>query len=210
MLFGLIALSFFVSAVPFGYLFAQRMKGINLQECGSKNIGFTNATREAGVAVGILTLICDFLKGAVPLLIAKWAFAVEFSFCAPSVVSPEFFQLSYVVLASVLGHCYTPFLKGRGGKGVACGFGAMAAYIPCVALAMLLIFLVIAYYSRYVSLASISAAAALTPVSYILVPLLSFTALIALACASTVVIVRHRSNIVRLTQGTEAKFRQEG
>lgn len=208
MLIMLLISGFILASIPFGYIFAKRLSGINLQEQGSHNIGFTNAMRVAGVKVGILTLVCDLLKGALPLAVAKLVLGVEFNFFPPSMPSAEFSHLSLVVLAVVAGHCYTPFLRGKGGKGVATGFAAMAVYMPTIALSMLVIFLVISVLTRYISLASIVAALSL-PLWVYVSPAGGGFSFAILSLVAAIVLIRHQSNITRLIQGTEASFRSK-
>ena len=137
--------AYLLGSVPTGLLLARSM-GINIRECGSGNIGATNVYRTAGKKLGIMTLVGDCLKGLIPVLIAQalglfpmWVAAVG--------------------LAAFLGHVYTVFLGFKGGKGVATALGVLLGTAPLAVLFGILVFAAVLYQWRYVSLASISAAA---------------------------------------------------
>src|SRR6516162_509405 len=146
-------LSYFIGAVPFGYLIA-RWRGVNILKQGSGNIGATNVGRVLGRRFGILVFLLDFAKGAVPALLAKgWATTHELELPRDSLAVAA-------AVAAFLGHLYPIYLRFRGGKGVATATGAVSVLLPGPALAAFLIWLAVVLASRYVSLASLAAAAA--------------------------------------------------
>jgi len=188
---SLALVAFFLGSVPFGVLFARLFGKKDPREVGSGNVGATNVARAAGKVAGALTLLLDAFKGYLPVLLA-WSW----------LKSPDYVAL--VGFFAILGHCYSPFLSFRGGKGVATGLGVYLALSPLAVLMAAGVFGLVIWRWRYVSLASISAAWAMVPFIYLVQknPLLTlFTALIAL-----LITWRHRANIQRLVKGEETRF----
>ena len=183
--------AYLLGSVPTGLLLARAL-GVNIRETGSGNIGATNVYRTMGRKVGILTLIGDCLKGLIPVLVAKWLGLPDLWIAA-------------IGLAAFLGHVYTIFLRFKGGKGVATALGVFLGTSPLSVLIAVVVFALVLYKWRYVSLASI-VAAALIPVIVWLVGCKPELAVMSLAIAA-VVIFRHRENIARLRAGTESKFK---
>lgn len=187
-------------ATPFGYL-AGRMRGIDIRDYGSGNIGATNVFRVLGKRVGIPVFILDMLKGLVPVLLARWL-------AADRGIAPEWPGIAAAV-GAILGHNFTFWLGFRGGKGIATSAGVLIALLPLPLLAALLCWLVLFFTTRYVAVASIGAAVAVPATAIALhlwrgepgLPLAGFAAVI-----GTLAIWRHRSNIRRLLQGTENRF----
>lgn len=184
--------AYLVGSVPTGLLLARTLGGVDIRTTGSGNIGATNVYRTLGKKVGIMTLVGDCLKGIIPVVIAKqMGLPVEW--------------VAAVGAAAFLGHVYTIFLGFKGGKGVATALGVFLAMAPLAVLCALAVFIVVILTWRYVSLASISAAAAM-PIFILLLgnppPIVAMTLLIA-----TLVIYKHRENIDRLRNGTESKFK---
>ena len=195
-----ISIAYLLGSIPFGYLLVRIFRKQDIRATGSGNIGATNVARSGAKGLGILTLILDALKGF---------FAV---FIAQHIAAPYGFPQAYDIavcaaVAAVLGHCFPVWLGFRGGKGVATALGVFFALVPITTvLCVLAVFLVIVFFTRYVSLASIVAAAlfpvfalphapARTPIvviGYILIPL--------------IVILKHHQNIRRLLAGTEHRF----
>jgi len=183
--------AYLLGSVPTGLLLA-RAFGINIRETGSGNIGATNVYRTVGRKIGILTLVGDCLKGLIPVLVAKWLGLPDLWVAA-------------IGLAAFLGHVYTIFLRFKGGKGVATALGVFLGAAPLSLLGGLTVFAFVLYRWRYVSAASI-AAAAVIPVAVALVT--GKLELIAMSCViAAIVIFRHRENIARLRAGTESKFK---
>ena len=185
-----IAGAYLVGSVPFGYLIG-RARGVDVRTVGSKNIGATNVYRTVGKGWGLLAFLCDFLKGLLPTLAAlRWGGDADLPVC--------------VGLACVVGHTLTVFMRFRGGKGVATAFGMMIALLPYPTLAAFGVFVVTVWLSHYISLGSILAAATLGVLAWV-VPGTLLLRLVVTAIA-VFVIVKHRSNIARLTKGCENKI----
>lgn len=197
--------SFFLCAIPFGLIIA-RSHGVDVRKVGSGNIGTTNVARSVGKSASALTLLLDAGKGALCVVLARMLIpglaGVEAAAIEPT--GAQGWVLSLVYLFCVLGHIFTPYLHFHGGKGIAVGFGgALALHWP-LALGILATFIVVVIPTRYVSAASISAAAMLTLLSIVF----GFTrlAILPIALASTVVIWAHRENIERLRRHEEKQF----
>ena len=195
--------SYLLGSIPFGYL-AGRLGGIDIRKGGSGNIGATNVVRLLGKKYGYPVFILDFLKGfgavKISMLMAPGR--------PPEWNSPEIFGI-LAAMSSVLGHLYPPWLKFKGGKGVATSAGALLALAPMATLIAVAIWMIVFLLTRYVSLASVIAAVVL-PVVILLVksgdrnterPLVYSS-----ACVAAVVIWRHRSNLSRVIRGTEPRF----
>jgi len=183
--------AYLLGSVPTGLLLARSM-GVNIRESGSGNIGATNVYRTIGRKLGILTLVGDCLKGLIPVLIAKWLGLPEIWIAA-------------VGVAAFLGHVYTIFLGFKGGKGVATALGVFLGTSPLSVLFGVIVFALVLYRWRYVSLASITAAAVIPVPVWIVGASPELTAM-ALVIAA-IVILKHHENISRLRAGTESKFK---
>jgi len=195
--------SYLLGSIPFGYL-AGRLAGIDIRKAGSGNVGATNVVRVLGKEYGYPVFALDVLKGFGAVKISMLAAPGR----PPEWNSPEIIGILAAV-CSVLGHLYPPWLKFQGGKGVATSAGALLALTPEATLAGVAIWITVFWFTRYVSLASITAAAVL-PIFILLFnskaqsrgkPLLY-----ASVCVAAVVIWRHRSNLSRLIRGTEPRF----
>src|SRR4029077_375641 len=200
---GVLIGSYFLGSIPFGYL-AGRLEGIDIREAGSGNVGATNVVRVLGKRYGYPVFALDVLKGfgavKISMLMAPGR--------PPEWNSPEIFGI-LAAMSSVLGHLYPPWLKFKGGKGVATSAGALLALTPVATLIGVAIWIIVFWLTRYVSLASITAAVVL-PIIILLVswqdqnkikPLVYSS-----ACVAAVVVWRHRSNLSRLLRGTEPRF----
>lgn len=198
-LITLVLLSYLLGSIPTGFLVA-KAKGVDIRSVGSGNIGATNVFRILGKGAGIFVLTADALKGVgAVLLVAPGAAGLEAS---SGSLHPNFPALAGI--CAILGHNYTCWLNFKGGKGIATTAGVFAALAPAAFGIALAAWLVVFAASRYVSLASIVAAAAL-PLAVWLTgngPLLIgvSTALGALA------IYKHKANIQRLRAGTESRI----
>ncbi len=191
--------AYLVGSIPFGWLFA-RAKGIDIFQEGSGNIGATNVGRVLGKRIGIVVLVLDFAKGALPVTAALM-------FAGESTLRPGLLEVG-AGLAAFLGHLFPIYLGFRGGKGIATGAGVVAVLFPLAALAALLAFLATATATRYVSLAALFAAAVLLMFYLLHQPAIDATdprtafALFAVA----LVFYRHRGNIARLRAGSEPQL----
>ncbi len=199
----LIAAAYCIGAVPFGFLIG-KLHGIDIRKVGSGNIGATNVTRTVGRTAGKICFALDFLKGVAPVLIAGMLFHES---AWPALAAG---------LATILGHIFPIYLKFKGGKGVSTAAGVAFALAPWPLLTGLAVWAVVFLAGRYVSLASIVAAASV-PVSAALYRLFgiggaaarSGVTLVFLTLIALFVIVRHRSNVKRLLAGTESRFEKK-
>jgi len=190
---------YLLGAVPFGYLVA-KAHGVNILKEGSGNPGATNVKRVVGKKAGNAVFALDFLKGAVA---AGWVFFL------PLVAEAELAAAIVGICAAILGHSFSIFLKGKGGKGVATTMGGLIVVMPIAVLIGVLIWVLIFYTTRYVSLASILFVASL-PVTNLILGAPPLLVWISLALA-VLITLRHRTNIQRLLNGTENRFvRQKG
>ena len=195
------AAAYLIGAIPFGYLIG-RLHGIDIRKVGSGNIGATNVTRTVGKVQGKICFFLDFFKGALPVALVN------------SVFTQDTANLALAAgLAVILGHIFPIYLKFRGGKGVATAAGVALALAPYPLLCALLVWLVTFLTTRYVSLASIVAAAALPVAAALLLGLglptpvpLGASTLIFFTLIALLAILRHVSNIKRLLNGTESRF----
>jgi glycerol-3-phosphate acyltransferase PlsY len=189
--------AYLLGSIPFGLLFARLFGGTDVRQSGSGNIGATNVARVVGPLPGILTLLFDAAKGA----FAVWLAARFTDHSARTMMLTG--------VTALLGHCFPVWLRFKGGKGVATGLGVFAALCPSAALATVVLFVLIVASLRIVSLASITAAAAMPLLVYFLwaphhaPPLvISFGTLFAAA----LIIFKHNVNLQRLVEGTEPRF----
>ena len=201
--------AYLVGSIPFGFLVG-KMRGKDIRTLGSKNIGATNVYRTVGKPWGILAFACDFLKGFLPTLAAKMAYSGN----------SEFVYLPLVVgILTVAGHMWTCFMKFKGGKGIATGFGMLVALTPVLVLVAFALWVVVMLVSHYVSLGSIVAAAFLMVVVWLpwhdWFPYgilrsctgyhdLPLCVLVTVLCAFA--IWKHRTNIIRLRAHAESKI----
>ncbi len=196
---AIVLFAYFLGSIPFGYIIG-KFNGIDIRTVGSKNIGATNVTRCVGKKAGKLCFALDFLKGMLPVLIAQLCKMSEYCVLA-------------ALIASILGHIFPIYLKFKGGKGVSTAAGAVMALAPLPLLTALVVWVVVFTVSRYVSLASITAAAVLPVVAWVFklagigsASAQSTLSLILLTAIAVLAIMRHRSNIQRLLDGTESRF----
>ena len=190
--------SYLIGAIPFGVVFA-RMRGIDLLKVGSGNIGATNVKRALGTKIALLVFVLDVLKATVPAVAARFVVIHPYH----GVPAQVFWFLAG--LFAVLGHCVSPFLKFKGGKGVSTALGMVLGAAPLVAGCSFGLFLVLLFTTRFMSLASLIAVSSAIVFGWVLpdqarelVPLY--------VVLSIFVTYRHRQNIKRLREGTEPKF----
>ena len=189
--------AYLVGGIPFGFIIG-KIRGVDVRTVGSKNIGATNVFRTVGKGWGLLAFLFDMLKGLLPTLAAK-------------VYMPELDWLALVIgVTCVVGHMLTPYMKFKGGKGVATAFGMLIGLIPALVGVAFALFVVVFALSNYISLGSCSAAAFLAISVWI--PMLGIDGYknlpqcILVTVIALFVIWKHRSNIVRLVNGTENKI----
>lgn len=193
----LVAAGYLLGSIPFGLILAKLFAASDIRKAGSGNIGATNVARVAGPAAGILTLALDAGKGAA----AVW---LSGRFTEHSAT-----PMMFAAVAALLGHCFPVWLKFKGGKGVATALGVFLMLAPLAALSALLVFIAVSFAWRYVSLGSVSAAAAMPLLMYFLwapghAPPLAV--IFGTLFASALIIHKHDGNLQRLVDGTEPKF----
>jgi acyl phosphate:glycerol-3-phosphate acyltransferase len=197
----LFLVSYLLGSIPFGLILAKLFGGADVRRAGSGNIGATNVTRVAGPLPGVLTLALDAGKG----WLAVWLAARVVHADAGVMVVAGFFAL--------LGHCFPIWLKFRGGKGVATAAGIFGALCPPAMVVALVLFALVVWFWRYVSLGSLAAAAAVPLLVYLLwAPHFAPPHIVAVGSLvmAALVIYRHRGNIGRLARGEEPKFSLSG
>ena len=186
-------LAFFLTGgIPFGPIVA-RMKGVDLRKIGSGNIGSTNVYRALGMKFAALVFALDLLKGALCALAGLWLFHAGT-------------EAALSGMAAVLGHIFSPFLKFKGGKGVATALGVMLVFAPIPSLISFAVWVMIAFWKRVVSAASIIAALLLPALVYLFYKT-GWEFYISLAVVG-VVILSHWENMVRLVRGDEKPVRR--
>lgn len=209
--------AYLIGSIPFGVLIG-KARGIDIREHGSKNIGATNVGRVLGRRLGVLCFLLDMMKGAIPVLAAGFACGV-ISIEPAALSQGQMWLWLAVAAASVAGHMASIFLGFTGGKGVATGFGAALAMWPLLtfpAIGALVVWYAMMRLLRYVSLASMTAAASL-PAWYVIrcIPpsgedivgsiIHASPPLIVSAALALLILWRHRANIARLRRGEEPK-----
>ena len=205
-----IAVAYLLGSVPFGYLIVRASQGADVRETGSGGTGATNVSRKAGKLAGVVTLLLDAVKGAAAVLIALWAFGL---FSQPGLaIENAYWWVAAAAVVTIVGHVFPVWLGFRGGKGVATGVGVFLVLAPIAVVLAGVIFLGVVVLTRYVSLGSILAAAAIPFLVLghheFLRPVPGLIPHLAAASASAILIIfAHRANIGRLIAGTENKFR---
>ena len=210
--------SYLVGSLPFGFWIA-KMRGIDIREHGSGNIGATNIFRILGAPTGIMVFLLDILKGFTPVAIGKVMVELNVKFSQPAFIEPagnhQLISTACVLfaLAAIVGHNYTFWLGFKGGKGIATSAGAMLAFMPEVCAGSLILWIIVFYFSRYVALASMVAALAI-PLQTVALGLIYATPVnmpefFFGVFGSIMAIWRHRSNISRLMAGKEDRFERK-
>ena len=188
-----IVCSYLIGGIPFAYILVKLKTGKDIRTIGSGNVGGTNAARAAGIGIGLLVGLLDALKGAIPVYIAMRYGGVDLGVLAG--------------VMAVVGHSFTPFLSFRGGKGVATTLGSFLVLLPSAIGVAFIAWLIMFAITRIVSLSSITAAIVFAIYGGLTAstPLLRAAAVI----VGLLVVLRHHSNIKRLIQGKEPKFKLE-
>jgi glycerol-3-phosphate acyltransferase PlsY len=193
--------AYLLGSIPFGYLFVKYVytEGEDVRAVGSGGIGATNVARRAGAKAGLITYILDVAKGVAAVMLMRLVAGDNYSW------------IDAAAIAAIVGHIFPIFLKFRGGKGVATGVGVYLALAPYSVLTTLVLWAIIVYRTRYVSLGSIIATAAVplwTLIYYgILFPSPHLIAMVVVALVGCALIVaKHHHNIRRLIKGTENRI----
>ena len=203
---GVVIGSYLLGSIPAGYL-AGRIAGVDIRNMGSGNIGATNVMRVLGKGYGYSVFAIDFLKG-----LAAVRMSIFVSRHTQTAATPTELIGIAAAVSCVIGHVFPVWLQFKGGKGVATSAGALFGLMPAAALIGALIWIVIFQLTRYVSVASITAAIVLPIVIFVMISLgqAATAALFYFSiCLAAVVIFRHRSNLFRLMRGTEPRFKRK-
>ena len=193
-----IIVAYLIGSIPFGYLIVRTKEGGDIRQTGSGGTGATNVSRRAGKIAGVLTLLLDASKGAAAVLIAQN-------------VSGSDWVKAAAAIAVIVGHIFPVWLGFRGGKGVATGVGVFLVLAPVALLCAGVIFVSIVFFTRYVSLGSIMAAALIPLLVWLqnvfVEPVADLRPLLTAAVVGALlIIVAHRGNIERLARGTESQI----
>jgi glycerol-3-phosphate acyltransferase PlsY len=189
---AIVAVAYLVGSIPFAFLLSRR-SGIDLRRVGSGNVGASNVLRTSGVRAAVLAVALDAAKGSVAVLMAQ-----------PLAAGPTTSMAAG--LASILGHIYPFWLRFRGGKGVATAAGVFAVLTPSALGIAAGVFLVAVWISRYISVGSMAAAAALAIAA--LAGDAPGTIAFGAAVSALIVLHRHRANLARVIAGTERRVGQ--
>ena len=203
---AVVLISYLLGSIPAGYL-AGRIAGIDIRHAGSGNIGATNVTRVLGKRYGYPVFVVDFLKGLMAVSISIF---IE-KRVQPVLVPTELLGI-VAAISCVIGHSFPVWLSFKGGKGVATSMGALFGLVPFVALIGVAVWVITFEMTRYVSVASMTAALAVPVSILILIPLKQTGGAVLLyfsICLAALVIFRHRSNLSRLVRGTEPRFKRK-
>lgn len=216
---AVIIIAYLLGSIPFGYLIVRATQGADVRETGSGGTGATNVSRRAGKAAGALTLVLDALKGAAAVVIVKVilglpVFALSTSARAhnDSTFGSSYWWVAAAAIAVIVGHIFPIWLRFRGGKGVATGVGVFLILSPIAVAVAAVIFALVVWQTRYVSLGSILAAVSIPLLMIIqhpfirpvetLLPMLS-----AAIAGAALIVFAHRENMRRLISGNENKFK---
>ena len=180
--------AYLLGAVPVGLL-AGLARGVDVRKVGSGNIGATNVIRGVGVMAGLAVFLGDVLKGVLAVIVCR-------------ALGMEGWLLGMAALLAVMGHSFSPYIGFKGGKGVATSFGVFLAISPLAALTSFVIWIVLVLTSRYVSLASIIAAASMPVMLFVFHPDQP-ELVVVMALLAILIVGRHNENIERLLAGTE-------
>lgn len=191
---GLAVGAFFFAAVPWGLVLGKWLKGADVRQTGSGATGTTNSLRVLGWKITLAVFLLDFGKGVLPVVLARWWDLPDWA-------------VAIAAIAATAGHCWSPYIRMKGGKGMATGGGASVAMFPWLVLFLLFVIAVV-WLTRYVSLASILTAL----IGPGLVVILAFIDKVpgwwaaGIVGVGLIIVIQHRSNIKRLLNGTENKF----
>ena len=204
--YGLLVIAYLLGSIPFGFVIG-KIKGVDIREHGSKNIGTTNTGRVLGNKYAIITYVLDTLKGFIIVFLFRFnIIPSEYCFLSPMIYG----------LFAQLGHTFSIYLKFKGGKAVATSGGVILGYCPWLLLIALIVFFIVTYISSYVSLGSLISASFITIIvvlmtfigyDYILAKEIDIYFAVVSLIALGVIYFRHLSNIKRLYHHQEAKIK---
>ena len=191
---GLLIFSYLLGSVPVGYLLTLRTTGKNIMELGSGNVGSTNVGRVAGKKMALLTQLLDMAKGLIPVALVLYLKNKQI------IMDDDYFVFG-VALAAIVGHNFSIFLSGKGGKGVNTTLGASLLIAPYAVFISVGIYFLVKWKTSYVSIGSLFLALSL-PLSDLIIYSVSDRFYYLLIC-SFLILIRHSGNIKRLLKGTE-------
>lgn len=206
----LLLLSYFLGSIPSGLIIGKVFKKIDIRQYGSKNTGATNAVRVLGFRYGVFAFIFDALKGALVIMLV-------FFLKDPSLYLVSSYDIniaSIYGMAAVLGHVWPIYINFKGGKAVATSAGMIFAIEPWVAVAVIILFFIMFFITRYVSLSSTIAASS-TLLYFVIRVFIEHELfnlatrlmdLVVVSVLGTIIFIRHKANYRRLREGTELKF----
>lgn len=190
-----VVIAYLFGGIPSGYLIVKKVKGIDIRTVGSGNIGSTNVKRVLGAKYSILTLICDIVKGAVPMLIIYVILSkINLSIDKELIVS-------ICAVVAILGHNYTPYLGFHGGKGVNTTIGVFLILSPVATLSGAFIYFFLKLFTKIVSIRSMLLGLTIIIVTIILRKPVPY--IVATILAELIMIYRHKENIIRLIRHEE-------
>lgn len=187
---GLLLASYLLGSIPFALIVGRLLRGVDVRKGGSGNVGSTNLLRMAGWLPAVLAFSLDMLKGTLPALVGAWLAGPVGGLAAGAL--------------AVIGHNWSVYLRGRGGKGAATSLGVLWAVAPLVGAAVLAFFLLVVMLTRYVSLGSMTAGASAPLIFWLLGA--GWPEVAIASVLSFLLVLRHRPNIARLLAGTENRF----
>lgn len=202
-------ITYLIGSIPFGFVLVKAIKGLDIREHGSKNVGATNAMRVAGKPVGIAAFILDMLKGFVPVLIVSKVYAnIAGTYNNEMVLNKD--TLAIICgIAAILGHIFSVYLKFKGGKAAATSCGVFLFLAPAPLAIAVVVWVITTFVSKFVSLGTMSASIAFA-VSILFINEQAFSTDIGLSIfaiiMSVLIIILHKSNIKRIIKGTENKI----
>jgi glycerol-3-phosphate acyltransferase PlsY len=186
-----VAAAYLIGSIPFALILARRWGNIDLRRIGSGNPGAANVLRARGVKAGVLVAMLDIAKGMAGVLVAQR-------------ISPDGSAPAAAGLAAIVGHIYPVWLRFRGGKGVATACGAFSVLTPLAVPPALATFVLGIWATRYISVGSVAASLVLPPLAYATgsaAPVVGAT-----VAAGMLIVFRHRSNLLRVREGTERRI----
>ncbi|MCB0731816.1 MAG: glycerol-3-phosphate 1-O-acyltransferase PlsY [Ignavibacteriae bacterium] len=208
----IIILSYLVGSIPISIILTKLVKGVDVRDFGSGNAGGTNVSRVLGKKYGILTIILDAMKGVIAVVFISRLYFGNFPF--PNTTPFDDFTLIQIIagITAVIGHIWTIFAGFKGGKGIATGLGVLVSIVTLDLLLALGVFFVVMYISKYISLASISAAVSVPIIMVVRenifgVNIPSYHTLLPFVIGLALLIIyTHRANLERLLSGNENKI----
>ncbi len=206
---GLLVIAYLIGSIPFSFLVVKLTTGADLRQLGSRNVGATNVTRTLGKVPGVIALLLDMAKGFAAVELARWVTGSQaWPLAIGGDTSPlhsRAFWMTLCGLIAVVAHMFPVWLGFHGGKGVATAAGAFLSLDPLAVAAGMIVFVIVLISTRFVSLASILSAASVPLFLRFLTHAPFWTINISIVIA-ILIIIKHHSNIARLTQGRERRM----